>query len=75
MIIYSPARTATQQGSGKLGKWKINFVSTLKYETFFIQPSSFLVLLCNLKDTLLVIVFGSSMDMLCPLRLSYESYG
>ncbi|CAF1706738.1 hypothetical protein HID58_054745 [Brassica napus] len=32
VIIYSPARTATQQGSGKLGKWKINFVSTLKWE-------------------------------------------
>ncbi|WZY79798.1 hypothetical protein YC2023_026182 [Brassica napus] len=26
----STARTATQQGSGKLGKWKINFVSNLK---------------------------------------------
>ncbi|KAK0575542.1 hypothetical protein LWI29_002361 [Acer saccharum] len=25
VIIYSPARTATQQGSGKVGKWKINF--------------------------------------------------
>ncbi|KAJ0236525.1 NADH dehydrogenase [Hirschfeldia incana] len=32
VIIYSPARAATQQGSGKLGKWKINFVSTLKWE-------------------------------------------
>ncbi|KAH0908981.1 hypothetical protein HID58_032302 [Brassica napus] len=32
VIIYSPARTATQQGSGKLGKWKINFLSTLKWE-------------------------------------------
>ncbi|KAJ4903983.1 Uncharacterized protein Rs2_17934 [Raphanus sativus] len=28
VIIYSAARTPTQQGSGKLGKWKINFVST-----------------------------------------------
>uniref|UniRef100_A0A803NJI7 NADH dehydrogenase [ubiquinone] iron-sulfur protein 4, mitochondrial n=1 Tax=Cannabis sativa TaxID=3483 RepID=A0A803NJI7_CANSA len=28
VIIYSPARTATQQGSGKVGKWKINFLST-----------------------------------------------
>ncbi|RXH75456.1 hypothetical protein DVH24_030177 [Malus domestica] len=32
VIIYSPARTASQQGSGKLGKWKINFVSTQKWE-------------------------------------------
>ncbi|CAN0864876.1 NADH dehydrogenase [ubiquinone] iron-sulfur protein 4, mitochondrial [Linum grandiflorum] len=32
VVIYSPARTATQQGSGKLGKWKINFVSTQKWE-------------------------------------------
>ena len=33
VIIYSPGRTATQQGSGKLGKWKINFfVSTQKWE-------------------------------------------
>ncbi|WOL11644.1 NADH dehydrogenase [Canna indica] len=32
VIIYSPARTASQQGSGKVGKWKINFVSTQKWE-------------------------------------------
>ncbi|XP_022131424.1 NADH dehydrogenase [ubiquinone] iron-sulfur protein 4, mitochondrial-like [Momordica charantia] len=32
IIIYSPARTATQQGSGKVGKWKINFLSTHKWE-------------------------------------------
>ncbi|KAM7251360.1 hypothetical protein ACFE04_023243 [Oxalis oulophora] len=32
VVIYSPARTATQQGSGRLGKWKINFVSTQKWE-------------------------------------------
>jgi len=32
VIIYSPGRTATQQGSGKVGKWKINFVSTQKWE-------------------------------------------
>jgi len=32
VIIYSPGQTATQQGSGKLGKWKINFVSTQKWE-------------------------------------------
>ncbi|KAJ6678840.1 putative proteinDH-UBIQUINONE OXIDOREDUCTASE [Salix viminalis] len=32
VVIYSPARTATQQGSGKLGRWKINFMSTLKWE-------------------------------------------
>ncbi|XWS14805.1 hypothetical protein CRYUN_Cryun35bG0040000 [Craigia yunnanensis] len=31
-IIYSPARTASQQGSGKAGKWKINFLSTHKWE-------------------------------------------
>ncbi|CAL5332542.1 unnamed protein product [Camellia sinensis] len=28
VVIYSPARTATQQGSGKVGRWKINFLST-----------------------------------------------
>ncbi|XVF59254.1 hypothetical protein PTKIN_Ptkin07bG0261100 [Pterospermum kingtungense] len=32
VLIYSPARTATQQGSGKIGKWKINFLSTQKWE-------------------------------------------
>ncbi|KAK1363704.1 NADH dehydrogenase [ubiquinone] iron-sulfur protein 4, mitochondrial [Heracleum sosnowskyi] len=32
VVIYSPARTASQQGSGKTGKWKINFVSTQKWE-------------------------------------------
>ncbi|KAM7514423.1 hypothetical protein LguiA_004006 [Lonicera macranthoides] len=31
-VIYSPARTATQQGSGKVGKWKIDFLSTQKWE-------------------------------------------
>uniref|UniRef100_A0A6N2MHT9 NADH dehydrogenase [ubiquinone] iron-sulfur protein 4, mitochondrial n=1 Tax=Salix viminalis TaxID=40686 RepID=A0A6N2MHT9_SALVM len=34
VIIYSPARTATQQGSGKVGRWKINFLSTQKYAYF-----------------------------------------
>ncbi|CAI9752916.1 unnamed protein product [Fraxinus pennsylvanica] len=32
VLIYSPARTATQQGSGKVGRWKINFMSTQKWE-------------------------------------------
>ncbi|KAJ7966520.1 NADH dehydrogenase [ubiquinone] iron-sulfur protein 4, mitochondrial [Quillaja saponaria] len=32
VIIYSPARTASQQGSGKVGEWKINFLSTQKWE-------------------------------------------
>ncbi|XP_010687881.2 NADH dehydrogenase [ubiquinone] iron-sulfur protein 4, mitochondrial [Beta vulgaris subsp. vulgaris] len=32
VVIYSPARSATQQGAGKVGKWKINFVSTQKWE-------------------------------------------
>ncbi|XP_078436127.1 NADH-ubiquinone oxidoreductase-like protein [Wolffia australiana] len=32
VVIYSPARAATQQGSGKVGKWKINFMSTQKWE-------------------------------------------
>ncbi|GJN11191.1 hypothetical protein PR202_ga29364 [Eleusine coracana subsp. coracana] len=32
VVIYSPARTASQQGSGKVGRWKINFVSTQKWE-------------------------------------------
>ncbi|KAI6672335.1 hypothetical protein NL676_000241 [Syzygium grande] len=31
VVIYLPARTATQQGSGKVGRWKINFVSTQKF--------------------------------------------
>ncbi|KAK6125352.1 hypothetical protein DH2020_040905 [Rehmannia glutinosa] len=30
--IFSPARTASQQGSGKVGRWKINFISTQKWE-------------------------------------------
>jgi hypothetical protein len=39
VVIYSPARTASQQGSGKVGRWKINFLSTQKYASrsaFFI---------------------------------------
>ncbi|XP_060194724.1 NADH dehydrogenase [ubiquinone] iron-sulfur protein 4, mitochondrial [Lycium barbarum] len=32
VVIFSPARTASQQGSGKVGKWKINFMSTQKWE-------------------------------------------
>ncbi|XP_021729636.1 NADH dehydrogenase [ubiquinone] iron-sulfur protein 4, mitochondrial-like [Chenopodium quinoa] len=32
VVIYSPARVATQQGAGKVGKWKINFLSTQKWE-------------------------------------------
>ncbi|XP_073278249.1 NADH dehydrogenase [ubiquinone] iron-sulfur protein 4, mitochondrial-like isoform X1 [Primulina huaijiensis] len=32
VLIFSPARTATQQGSGKLERWKINFLSTQKWE-------------------------------------------
>lgn len=32
VVIYSPARSATQQGAGKVGKWKINFLSTQKWE-------------------------------------------
>ncbi|CAH9110844.1 unnamed protein product [Cuscuta epithymum] len=32
VVIFSPARTATQQGSGKVGRWKINFLSTQKWE-------------------------------------------
>ncbi|KAI3700129.1 hypothetical protein L2E82_44747 [Cichorium intybus] len=32
VLIYSPARTASQQGSGKVGKWKINFLSTQKWK-------------------------------------------
>ncbi|KAJ8769395.1 hypothetical protein K2173_002599 [Erythroxylum novogranatense] len=30
VVIYSPARTASQQGAGKVGRWKINFISTQK---------------------------------------------
>eukprot|EP00252_Welwitschia_mirabilis_P000886 TRINITY_DN10880_c0_g1_i1.p1 TRINITY_DN10880_c0_g1~~TRINITY_DN10880_c0_g1_i1.p1 ORF type:complete len:161 (+),score=28.73 TRINITY_DN10880_c0_g1_i1:252-734(+) len=32
VIIYCPSRTATQQGSSRVGRWKINFVSTQKWE-------------------------------------------
>ncbi|XP_039069872.1 NADH dehydrogenase [ubiquinone] iron-sulfur protein 4, mitochondrial-like [Hibiscus syriacus] len=32
VIIYSPARTASQKGSGKVGKWKIDFLSTHKWD-------------------------------------------
>ncbi|KAK6152786.1 hypothetical protein DH2020_012425 [Rehmannia glutinosa] len=32
VLIFSPARTASQQGSGKVGRWKINFLSTQKWE-------------------------------------------
>ncbi|KAM0826073.1 hypothetical protein ACQ4PT_069126 [Festuca glaucescens] len=32
VLIYAPARTASQQGSGKVGRWKINFMSTQKWE-------------------------------------------
>ncbi|KAL3640344.1 NADH dehydrogenase [ubiquinone] iron-sulfur protein 4, mitochondrial [Castilleja foliolosa] len=32
VMIFSPARTASQQGSGKVGRWKINFLSTQKWE-------------------------------------------
>ncbi|KAG6395904.1 hypothetical protein SASPL_142037 [Salvia splendens] len=32
VMIFSPARTATQQGAGKVGRWKINFLSTQKWE-------------------------------------------
>ncbi|KAK1422064.1 hypothetical protein QVD17_24930 [Tagetes erecta] len=32
VLIYSPARTASQQGAGKVGKWKINFLSVQKWE-------------------------------------------
>ncbi|KAL5559184.1 hypothetical protein UlMin_035395 [Ulmus minor] len=32
VLIYSPARTASQQGSGKLGRWRIDFLSTQKWE-------------------------------------------
>ncbi|XP_047313534.1 NADH dehydrogenase [ubiquinone] iron-sulfur protein 4, mitochondrial [Impatiens glandulifera] len=32
VLIFSPARTASQQGSGRVGRWKINFLSTQKWE-------------------------------------------
>ncbi|GLJ29209.1 hypothetical protein SUGI_0576080 [Cryptomeria japonica] len=32
VIIYSPGRTPTQQGSAKVGTWKIDFMSTQKWE-------------------------------------------
>lgn len=36
VVIFSPARTASQQGSGKVGKWKINFMSTQKYVSVYL---------------------------------------
>nr|GEU71824.1 50S ribosomal protein L12, chloroplastic-like [Tanacetum cinerariifolium] len=32
VLIYSPARTASWQGAGKFGKYKINIISTHKWE-------------------------------------------
>ncbi|KAJ0100843.1 hypothetical protein Patl1_05939 [Pistacia atlantica] len=32
VVICSPARIVIQQGSGKVGRWKINFMSTQKWE-------------------------------------------
>eukprot|EP00249_Psilotum_nudum_P010150 c22364_g1_i1 orf=764-1231(-) len=32
VVIYSPARTAMQQGACKTGRWKIDFLSTEKWE-------------------------------------------
>uniref|UniRef100_A0A0D6R3W7 NADH dehydrogenase [ubiquinone] iron-sulfur protein 4, mitochondrial n=1 Tax=Araucaria cunninghamii TaxID=56994 RepID=A0A0D6R3W7_ARACU len=32
VVIWSPGRTPTQQGSAKVGNWKINFLSTQKWE-------------------------------------------
>ncbi|KAK9748409.1 hypothetical protein RND81_02G055000 [Saponaria officinalis] len=32
VVIYPPARSASQQGAGKVGRWKINFLSTQKWE-------------------------------------------
>ncbi|KAL6507453.1 hypothetical protein OROGR_023648 [Orobanche gracilis] len=32
VLIFSSARMASQQGSGKVGRWKINFLSTQKSE-------------------------------------------
>ncbi|XP_022765950.1 NADH dehydrogenase [ubiquinone] iron-sulfur protein 4, mitochondrial-like [Durio zibethinus] len=40
VIIYSPARTASQQGSGKFGKRKINFLSTHKNIDVILMTSS-----------------------------------
>ncbi|XP_024516102.1 NADH dehydrogenase [ubiquinone] iron-sulfur protein 4, mitochondrial [Selaginella moellendorffii] len=32
VVIYSPARSASQQGRTTMGKWKFNFESTEKYQ-------------------------------------------
>ncbi|CAM6086108.1 unnamed protein product [Calypogeia fissa] len=32
VVIYSPARVASQQGAGNTGQWKISFESTQKWE-------------------------------------------
>lgn len=50
VVIYSPARTATQQGSGKVGKWEINFLSTQKYAIFPYFPFLMDILLIPCVD-------------------------
>lgn len=32
VVVYSPARHASQQGMGRMGQWKIRFDSTQKWE-------------------------------------------
>ncbi|GMP27708.1 hypothetical protein CsSME_00003580 [Camellia sinensis var. sinensis] len=51
VVILSPARTATQQGSGKVGSWKINFMSTQKYVS-----SCFIVSVFTLLRSLEIII-------------------
>jgi hypothetical protein len=66
VIIYSPGRTATQQGSGKLGKWKINFVSTQKWEKlgFILKARKRLkVSLRNMAGSMWLRVYGMEFRM------------
>ncbi|KAK1316901.1 hypothetical protein QJS10_CPA05g01197 [Acorus calamus] len=62
VVIYSPARTASQQGSGKVGRWKINFMSTQKKLNKYLYkispPSDMKVLFgitCSIEDLMLLV--------------------
>ncbi|KAI3972762.1 hypothetical protein MKX01_019420 [Papaver californicum] len=52
-VIYSPAWSATQQGSGEVGKWKINFMSEQKWENPLMGWTSTGVPYANVGDAAL----------------------
>ncbi|KAM0061197.1 putative NADH:ubiquinone reductase (H(+)-translocating) [Helianthus debilis subsp. tardiflorus] len=51
VVIYSSARTTSQQGAGKVGKWKINFMSTQKWENPLMGWTSTRDLYANVCDS------------------------